>query len=69
MPGVPEHFDAGGGHPGALRSEVRRRRQCYACGERFTTYERIDVGHEDPLEHAVVEFVRGLDPTLEEATS
>ena len=48
---------------------VRRRRQCKACGARFTTHERVDVSaHADPLELAVVEFVRGLNPTPEEAT-
>jgi transcriptional regulator NrdR family protein len=53
----------------APRGEVRRRRQCDSCGWRFTTYERLVEEREDPLELAVVEFVRGLDPTLEEATS
>jgi hypothetical protein len=51
------------------RGEVRRRRQCKACDARFTTHERIEVDAPvDPLELAVVEFVRGLDPTPEEAT-
>jgi transcriptional regulator NrdR family protein len=44
---------------------VRRRRRCGSCGERFTTLERA--AQTDKLERAVVEFVRGLDATPEEA--
>jgi transcriptional repressor NrdR len=44
---------------------VRRRRECKSCGYRFVTVERT----EDELEVVVVGFVRGLNPTLEEATS
>jgi transcriptional regulator NrdR family protein len=49
---------------------VRRRRECLAYGAHFTTYEthRDVEAPVDPLELAVVEFVRGLDPTFEEAT-
>jgi len=28
--------------PGKIELEVRRRRECQACGRRFTTYERVE---------------------------
>lgn len=28
--------------PGKIEFEVRRRRECQACGRRFTTYERVE---------------------------
>jgi transcriptional regulator NrdR family protein len=48
---------------------VRRRRECEGCGERFTTWERVDLEATE-LERKVVEFVRslGATPTVEEAT-
>jgi transcriptional repressor NrdR len=39
---------------------VHRRRECQACGQRFPTYERIDL-EADELERAVVAYVLSLD--------
>jgi hypothetical protein len=47
---------------------VRRRRECLVCGERFTTWERVDLDA-DEVERAVVAYVRGLDPTTEEISA
>ena len=41
---------------------VKRRRRCEHCGERFTTWERVDLEATE-LERAVIAFIRGLDPT------
>jgi transcriptional regulator NrdR family protein len=50
-----------------VEGAIRRRRECWTCGERFTTYERPDVAATE-LERAVVEFVRSLDAPAEEGT-
>jgi transcriptional regulator NrdR family protein len=47
---------------------VKRRRRCGRCGERFTTWERVDLETTE-LERAVVAFVRELDPTAKGATA
>jgi transcriptional regulator NrdR family protein len=44
---------------------VRRRRECLVCGERFTTWERVEA---DGLERAVLAYVRSLDTTEEMTT-
>jgi hypothetical protein len=44
---------------------VRRRRECLVCGERFTTWERVEA---DGLERTVLAYVRNLSPTTEEMT-
>ena len=41
---------------------VKRRRRCEHCGERFTTWERVDLEATE-LEAAVIAFIRELDPT------
>ena len=55
--------------PAAADAAVKRRRRCEQCGERFTTWERVDLEATE-LERAVVTFVRELDPTTaKEATT
>ncbi len=47
---------------------VRRRRECLACGKRFTTVERDMVATE--IEDAVIAYVRSLDTdTTEEVAT
>src|SRR5687768_15910612 len=44
---------------------IRRRRECEACAERVTTYERFHPKATE-LERAVIQFIRQLDSAAEE---
>ena len=45
---------------------VRRRRECEHCGERCTTYERVDA-QATAVERVVIDFIRRLDRPAEKA--
>lgn len=44
-------------HPNAEGTEIRRRRRCFSCKLKFTTYESIEKSKPDPEFVAFKEFI------------